>query len=828
MSAKYERIKKADLALPAPLRWLTRAFSSITLAVIILTIICIYAVFATLPITFMLKAVLWSAMAASTTGVALIGSVYLFRRTRLPIAAKIVISLIALGVSSFIGFLAGASAFNWMRYEPWYAELRGTIIYKTRFFEMTEIEFYSWWPFQMLLIIFVINMIWATIRRIDFNLPKLGVLTVHAGIVILSVGSMLYGVLKVEGDVFLLRPDLGGSWETTFYDVHAPALFVSRRTSTGQREMMIPLEGSRKIPRYNDYEVGELNIPIHESPGFTELFGNELQVSIPGFHPYADLTPKIFEADAGSENNSSVSDEKLGPSLYVQQGNSTQPLPRFDPLLLSANIPARRKATTDAFDVEFLNNPSEQRVRDLLTPTSTAHGLIVRIPALQFQTIIQLTEARLNTDIPLADTGYSINVQNVDRYSIGFVTPGYRGANDTQATVRFFGNNDVVGEKDFTRVTMHRYPERSQDFVQDANAPSATVTNSDAPFAGLSMGQRQAPDPEIEIVYLDNTKFQFHIMIGGPDILDPEGKPMNLPDDQLKLIMRIPGFRPVFGPMIGNSFPLAAGQNAPWLHVLEKYQNPVEDIAPVIVPKIERDPSEEGTFVHSLLPVRLSIDTETGPWQRTVWLRHMRYPEMPQGEYRPEIVDVPGIGEVTVAFSRKRHPLPFAIRLDAFEMTPYPGSDIPLDYRSDITIRDINADRLITGPEVSYATYLNNPAIHRASGSSLKFGKLKLSQNGWDAPQPDDPDAENVDANGLFTNQQRFTILGVANNVGIRIIAFGAVLIGIGIPWAFYIKPLLVQREKRKLAEKYGKKKPKPETETTVKPESPKEPALAG
>ena len=46
-----------------------------------------------------------------------------------------------------------------------------------------------------------------------------------------------------------------------------------------------------------------------------------------------------------------------------------------------------------------------------------------------------------------------------------------------------------------------------------------------------------------------------------------------------------------------------------------------------------------------------------------------------------------------------------------------------------------------------------------------------------------------------------FTILGVGNNPGIHVIAFGSILMGVGIPWAFYVKPWLVRREKERLAE---------------------------
>jgi hypothetical protein len=64
-----------------------------------------------------------------------------------------------------------------------------------------------------------------------------------------------------------------------------------------------------------------------------------------------------------------------------------------------------------------------------------------------------------------------------------------------------------------------------------------------------------------------------------------------------------------------------------------------------------------------------------------------------------------------------------------------------------------------------------------------------------------------VDQGMLDEPRASFTILGVGNNPGIHIIAFGSVLMSLGIPWAFYLKPYLVRREKRRLAELH--KKPK-------------------
>ena len=47
----------------------------------------------------------------------------------------------------------------------------------------------------------------------------------------------------------------------------------------------------------------------------------------------------------------------------------------------------------------------------------------------------------------------------------------------------------------------------------------------------------------------------------------------------------------------------------------------------------------------------------------------------------------------------------------------------------------------------------------------------------------------------------QFTILQVGNNPGIHLVALGGVMMALGIPWAFYVKPYLVRREKRKIQE---------------------------
>ena len=72
-------------------------------------------------------------------------------------------------------------------------------------FEMTEFEWFHWWPFDVLVILICANIAVTTVRRIPFRPVNYGVWMIHTGILILSVGSFIYFGTKVEGDTPVLR-----------------------------------------------------------------------------------------------------------------------------------------------------------------------------------------------------------------------------------------------------------------------------------------------------------------------------------------------------------------------------------------------------------------------------------------------------------------------------------------------------------------------------------------------------------------------------------------------------------------------------------------------
>ncbi len=71
--------------------------------------------------------------------------------------------------------------------------------------EMTEMEWFHWWPFDVLIGLLCMGMIVVTLKQIPLRWMNAGVWTIHTGIIILAAGSVYYFGTKLEGDVPVFR-----------------------------------------------------------------------------------------------------------------------------------------------------------------------------------------------------------------------------------------------------------------------------------------------------------------------------------------------------------------------------------------------------------------------------------------------------------------------------------------------------------------------------------------------------------------------------------------------------------------------------------------------
>ncbi len=72
-------------------------------------------------------------------------------------------------------------------------------------FEMTEFEWFCWWPFNLMIGLICVTLVTTTLRRIRFRPVNYGVWMIHSGIIVLAIGSVVYFGTKVEGDAPVVR-----------------------------------------------------------------------------------------------------------------------------------------------------------------------------------------------------------------------------------------------------------------------------------------------------------------------------------------------------------------------------------------------------------------------------------------------------------------------------------------------------------------------------------------------------------------------------------------------------------------------------------------------
>ncbi len=789
MSAKWRRVKSWDqqhlTGALTPVRWILTAFSSITLAVILLVCIALYGSLASIPIglwamiptklfeLFTLLLFVVIAVGGTQWCLGLLIGPGLSREWKF--ALRFVIGL---GVALAAFELWYVTLWPLIRYEPAVAatghaasgvrffadfveKYRGTMLRQLPSWEMSEIEFYAWWPFKLVLITFVLNMVIATIRRIEFTFLNIGVLTVHTGIVLIALGSIFYERGKVEGDIRLVR---NSPPKSVFYDAIVPAVYAWRQGDA--RLFVHPLKG---LARYNDAPAGSEYAPdvaMHAQEHFGELFPPSLEINVVGVIPYGVQHPTWVNGGGA-----------INPSLDVHlelEGNDGRNFNWNQRLI--GGMPQSRAAGAahlPGLTIEHLVEPSAKRLADLATPFPGEgdHAIIVRLPASEFE---QAYVIRPGQHIDVGDTGWKIDIQQMQAPNEGLalVSAGYRGASSARLNVLLTAPDG----RTFTRSVLHQYPELSQDFL---------------PGAAGQQPRRVPPDPAIELVYLDAS--QTYLWVAQADPAKPD----------YRVIERVPGGQvQEFAVSDGDSIVGELEGTKMRFRFDDFWAGTTQRLDVISVPAEEQDRSARGTYFHAFLDVEISVRRADGTkttMQR--WLPFNQYLDSDYEFLRIERVDVPEVGLVNLAFGRLRRALPgFALALKDFAMVPYPGTETPRDYISTVQVYSGPDDR--QGAE--HITKLNHPYIYRrpfewndernfAANSLAWVGNLvvpeqyKFSQAGWDPVN------------------LRFTVLGVGNNPGIYVIALGAILIGVGIPWAFYIKPALNRRRKRIIQEQLDK-----------------------
>lgn len=151
-------------------------------------------------------------------------------------------------------------------------------------FEMTEFEWFHWWPFDLLIGLIAVNMVVTTVRRIPLRVVNYGVWTIHAGIIVLIVGSVIYFHQKVEGDAPVARRKVIARLEGVAEPVELLAS-VGSRALIGSGEARRELEVVQIDPSWELRSGAEAGTPAYSvTLSITSATGRFMRQLIAG-HP---------------------------------------------------------------------------------------------------------------------------------------------------------------------------------------------------------------------------------------------------------------------------------------------------------------------------------------------------------------------------------------------------------------------------------------------------------------------------------------------------------------------------------------------------------------
>lgn len=824
MSQKWIRSKKwDDEHIPGslwPVKFVLRMFSSIPLAVVLLTCVALYGALASVPVGLIALAptlLIYGLTALVAVVLVSVLPTYVSARVMRGVGvgpgARFAAGL-GLGLVLFVGAVWAWYSLVWpalkydaltgkgLRLFPGFVEANKSVtVRRLRGMEMSELEFYGWWPLRVVLLMFVVNLVTATVRRIEFTFRNIGVLTVHSGIVTIAVGSMWYSSLKEEGDMVLQsgQPDARGMasvgpGESAFYDNTTVALWANM----GRRWEMRPLRG---VPRYNDYNLdaagvgrladgsgatmGEytLNVPVPDgpAPGVSGVANVDADVKmrVVGYASYADLESQWVRPGTVAAANGRA---KGSPTWWVRVSASAMGLERRLPFW-TAQARGRVLSMGGVLGVEFTRGMPAQRWQDLQAelPAGAAHGLVLEAGG---ERKVVGVEAGTKAQIG----GYEVEVEQLlAQPPFPIITPGYEGSQSSVAIVRV---TPPAGKGvSFERYVYHRFPEINQDMLAEVNE--------------RGMPKRRDADPAIRIGYVDASVSQVYF----DEVFGSEreaGGPV------VRAIMRPRGgaAKVTEGMKAGSSLPIGASIT---MELAERWEDAVELETPVPVDAARRDNKDLGTHRHAAIAVEVSAKADGEDVKRVVWLPFAQYVFKELDQSR--VVALPDGRQVVLAFGRMMRQLPgLELQLVDFQMIPHPFGGPTQDFKSELLVHRETAEGVETQESL---TSLNDPLlvhvpfrekdgvpwIANMMGRAVSVvapTQYKFSQAGWDA-QGWTQTQQEAEAGLRPRAVARWTILGVGNNPGIFVIAAGAVMMGVGIPWAFYVKPLLVRREKRKI-----------------------------
>lgn len=735
--------------------------------------------------------------------------------------------------------------------------------------EMTEFEWFHWWPFDLLIALICINLVTATLRRIPLNAVRLGAWLIHAGIIMLALGSVWYFTAKLEGDTLVVRRqvmiNLPGADPQPLPAVPGNRLVM--RSERGDYTFQIADTDPEWELRSGDDE-GKTTYSVSvliQTP--ERRFVRQLLTGYPEYTE--DVIPG--QGRAVKVTGNAILDDTINLSL--------EPVAQRDFFLMQSSALYVRER--GGFEWAQRPIPALPKYQDYLVDHDDVF-LAIGDPEIPIDPLSIVAEATERHD-PLP--GVAFDVTGYLRYA--FETSRMLEQGETlNPAVRLHFHTSDNQESD---VELLAFDERQRD-ADDGSIIFRWVTNEDAvqslarfvaPTITVAVPDKTEPitlqidetvetNPDLSFRAIEGTDYAFRVLSYTNDLTIRPGTRVSLAtveiqtpeqtfrrwvfDDPINnrdfipgesgdmaqetittdpgiAITYEPGYQPppltVVGGPDENQLRLIVATTdpkQPRIHLVERGSEVAltEQVRvridrflaraaivtkPQIVPRHQRDKNLDLRL--RMVQVRLP----EGSKPEVLWLPFHDYvfrdqtEAMTRFEYRPKLAVLPDGREIELMFSRERRPLPAPVVLQDFDWQQHIGGYTG----TNLSIRNwTSIVRFLdadTADDDTREVSVNDPAEYKG---------YWFFQAMWDPPMAQGPTGQPY--KGL-----NYTVLGVGNREGVYVQLAGCIVAVFGMIYAFYIKPIIKRRRQQRVLDDVARR----EKSTATSPRTAREPEPA-
>jgi len=696
-----------------------------------------------------------------------------------------------------------------------------------RALEMTEFEWFHWWPFKWLIALLCYNMSISTIRRIPLNILSVGAWGTHVGIIVLVLGCMVYFSMKIEGDVLISRcrvvvedpngdpvsmvvtpansmsvgdttytiSNIDPNWELLSGDdagqrVYAVSVSVQNPSDTFTRQLIYG------YPQYTE-DIIRTDDPEQPMARAKNVLGRALLDESLVMRLEDDAKDQFLVTQSGAIYLRELSEFGVPLTPWIER--PIENLPRFNDYVA-------------AYDDVWVQDGGVRELHplDLHVPPSRNNDPVKRdmvvTSYLRYAFMSSQIIAGGNEMFPVAWVTLrkgTIEEQSVELHAFD---PSSSTANTTLLTFRWVNTaqeleslsqslspsitatidgvqHDLVmtNSEEFTTIDETEYAFRVKAIQNNLNIGGTLVS--------LAQIEIQHGDQTWERWVFDNPELNRDVVEGDQHgdakFVDsniamtyaPGAAPITLvggpENDSLSLLTSITGGDPASVPITVGTPVTLTDDVTLTIDRLELFSRSIE--RPTIIPRVNRDPNALNSF--SMVKITIPINQDSV----SVWLPYHHFPFESQTEairrfrYNPTTLRLPDGRSIELLYSRRRELLPVPVALERFEIDSHIGgfsgkTPSILNWRSVV--------RFLDGTQTTTAVSVNDPQ---------RYGDYWFFQSQWDPPTSA--------SSGL-----NYTVLGVGNRHGVFTMLLGCCLAVAGMIWSFYIKPV-IKRKRQQLAD---------------------------